>query len=165
MGVVNTKATVVTNADTVAHIPNNPHLMGADLQAAVGTVTIAASDSNTSTYRLSRVKSGYRVHSIRIQNDAITGGTSFQLGLYDTAANGGAVVSANLFATALDLSAGNVAGTDVAFQNNSVGNVEKRIWELLALSADPFKDYDLVLTAVTIGTSGGKVSAAITWAQ
>lgn len=165
MGVVNTKSTIITNADASARVPNNPYLEGAPVQSAVAAISIGATDSNTSTYRLARLPSSLRMQSLKLLFDAITGGTSYQLGLYDTAANGGAVVSANLFANAFDMSGGSTTGVEVLNQNNSIGNMEKRLWELLALSADPFKDYDLVLTAVTIGTSGGKVAALISYVR
>lgn len=163
MGVVNTKSTVISNSDASSRIPNSPHLAGADVQSSVAKVNIAATDSNTSTYRLARLKSSMRMQSIKLLFDAITGGTSFKLGLYDTAAAGGAAVNSNLFANALDLSGGNTLGLEVLNQNNSIANMEKRVWELLGLSADPFKDYDLVLTAVTIGTSGGNVASLVSY--
>lgn len=159
MGVVNTKSTAITNADASSRVPNSPYIERGAVQSSVAKVNIAATDSNTSTYRLCRLSSNMRMQAIKLLFDAITGGTSFKLGIYDTAANGGAVVSQALFGSALDLSAGNVTGLEVLNQNNSIANMEKRLWELLGLSADPFKDYDLVLSAVTIGTSGGNVAA------
>jgi hypothetical protein len=163
MGVVNTKSTAITNADASSRVPNSPYIERGLLQSSVAKVNIAAADSNTSTYRLMRLSSSMRLHSLKLLFDAITGGTSFKLGLYDTAANGGAAVSSALFGNAIDLSGGNVQGQEVLNQNNSIANMEKRIWELLGLSADSFKDYDLVLTATTIGTSGGNVAALATY--
>ncbi len=163
MGVVNTKSTIITNADATPRVPVNPHLAGADVQSSVAKVNIAAADSNTSTYRLVRLKSSMRLQSIKLLFDAITGGTSFKVGLYDTLANGGVAVNSNLFANALDLSGGSTTGVEVLNQNNSIANMEKRVWELLGLSVDPFKDYDLVVTAVTIGTSGGNVAALVAY--
>lgn len=164
MGVVNTKSTAITNADASSRVPNNPYIEGGMLRSSVAKVNIAAADSNTSTYRLMRLHSSLRLQSLKLFFDAITGGTSFKLGLYDTAANGGAAVSSALFMNAADLSAGSVLGVEVLCQNNSIANMEKRIWELLGLSADSFKDYDLVLTAVTIGTSGGNVALLASYA-
>lgn len=165
MGVVNTKATAITNADASSRVPNSPYIERGQVQSSVAKVNIAATDSNTSTYRLCRISSSMRLQALKLFFDAITGGTSFKLGIYDTAANGGAAVSSALFANALDLSGGNTQGLEVLCQNNSIANMEKRLWELLGLSADSFKDYDLVLTAVTIGTSGGNVAALASFVQ
>lgn len=157
MAVVNTKSTIITNADAASRVPVQPFLEGGHLSVACAANAIAAADDNGSVYRYIRLKSGARMHSIKMLFDAITGGTSFTLGLYDTAANGGAAVSAALFATALDLSAGSTTGVEVLNQNNSVGNAEKRLWELLGLAADPFKDYDLCLVGTTVGSGAGNV--------
>ncbi len=162
MGVVNTKSTFITNADASPMVPTSDYISGARLESMIAMVPIAAADADGSVYRLVRVKSGMRMHSIKLLFDAITGGTSFTVGLYDTAANGGAAVSAALFATAFDMSAGSSTGTEVLNQANSIANAEKRIWELLALAADPFKDYDLCLVGTTVGSGAGNVAAFVT---
>ena len=42
-----------------------------------------------------------------------------------------------------------------------VAKIEKRVWELLGLSADPQLDYDLALTGDTVGTAAGSVSLRV----
>jgi hypothetical protein len=162
MAVANTKSTAVANRDATPRIPSPAHLVRGPLFEAVGTVEIAAADDNASVYRLARLRSSDRVSQINLFSDAITGGTAFDLGLYRTADDGGAAVDADLFATDLDLSSA-VAGTDVTYEATAanIDKIEKRLWELLGLSADPQVDYDIALTGDTVGTAAGTVSLRV----
>lgn len=162
MAVVNTLSTVITGADSQPRVLTNAHLSRGQVFEAVGTVEVAAADSDTSTFRFARLRSSDRVSSIHVWSDAITAGTSFDIGLYRIAADGGAVVDADLFASAVDLSSA-VAGTDVTFEATAtnISQIEKRLWELLGLSSDPGYDYDVVLTANTVGSAAGTISLRV----
>lgn len=163
MGVVNTKATAITNADATPRVPNNSYIETGMVRSSVGTVEVAAADSDTSTFRFVRLPSNARLHSIKVYCDAITGGTVYDLGLYDIAAAGGAVISQNCYANDQDLSTAITVGTEVLFQAKDVANIEKRVWEDAGLSTDPFKEVDLVYTGSTVGTGAGTISLAVLW--
>lgn len=166
MAVVNTKSTAVTNGDsTQPHLIGSPWIQSAGVWSAVGTVEVAAADDNGSVYRMVRVPSGARIQSVCVMSDAIAGGTSFDVGLYDVAnVSAGAVVDADFFAAGLDLSSGNTVPVDVAFGNAiDISKIEQRIWEVLALAKDPFKMYDICLTGNTVGTGAGTISLRVEW--
>lgn len=161
MAIVNTKAAAVTNRDAAPPVLTPAHLVRGPVYEAVGAVEKAASDSNSSVYRIARFRSSDRVSQLTLFNDAITAGTSYDLGLYRTAFEGGAVVDADLFASALDLSsASQGSGTEALTEATgaNIDKIEKRLWELLGLSADPQVDYDLALTATTAGSGGGTIT-------
>lgn len=162
MAVANTKSVAISNRDGAPRIPSPAHLVRGPLFEAVGTVEVAAADDNGSVYRFARLRSSDRVSEVRLWTDGITGATAYDLGLYRTDADGGAVVDDDIFASAVDISGG-LAGTDVTFESGStnIDKVEKRIWELLALSADPQLDYDLCLTADTVGSAAGTISLRV----
>lgn len=163
MATVNTKSTAITNADaTQPRIQSQDWIQKAGVFATVATVEVAAADDNNSVYRMVRVPSGARIHSIAIVSDAITAGTSYDVGVYKTAGDGaGAVVDADLFAAALDLSFGNTAPVDITYAARDIADIEKRLWELLGLTSDPHKDYDICLTAGTVGTGAGTISLRV----
>ena len=131
-------------------------ISGGVLREKVATLEVAAADDDGSTYRFFRVHSSDRVSSFEAASDAITAGTSFDFGLYDTEENGGAVVDADMFASAVDLSSAsgftNEATADIA-------EVEQTVWERLGLSSDPGKDYDVVALANTVGSAAGTIAA------
>lgn len=161
MATANTKATAITNADAQPKVFTPAILSGAYLREAVGTVEVAAADDDGSVYRFARIRSSARMSEITVFNDAITAGTSYDVGLYRTAKDGGAVVDADLFASALDLSSASaVAGTQALTEATAtnIDKIEKQLWQLLGLSADPMIDYDLCLTGNTVGTAAGTIS-------
>ncbi|HYE45725.1 MAG TPA: hypothetical protein VEA44_08115 [Caulobacter sp.] len=163
MAIANTKSTAITNRDASPRVPSPAHLVRGPLFEAVGTVEIAATDDDGSVYRMARLRSSDRVSQLTVFNDAITGGTGFDLGLYRTADEGGAAVDDDLFASAISLASASATGTDITFESGAtdVAKIEKRIWELLGLSADPQVDYDLAFTGDTVGTAAGTVSLRV----
>lgn len=168
MAVANTKSTQVSNGDASPPVLNATYAGGGGvLRRVAGTVETAAADDDTSVYRLARVHSSWVMNSIIILNDAITGGTSFDVGLHDIAANGAAVVDADLFADAVDLSSARKAtgGVEVRFDRSGsdLPDLNKTIWELLGLSVDPGKWYDLTLTGNTVGSAAGTISLIATY--
>ncbi len=104
---------------------------------------------------------------MEIFSDAITGFTSAKVGLYtpqDQSGNAGAVVSDNLFAASVDLSVAQTEPYDVIFNNLGIENIEKRVWELLALSADPQVFYDITIKSVTQSGGAGTLSMRLEYA-
>lgn len=158
MAVVNTKSTIVTNLDSTPAKQNALNVAGARLREQVATVELAAADDDGSVYRFFRVRSSDRASSIEVFNDAITSGTSFDLGVYRTAADGGAVVDADLWGSAISMASARVAPLDVTFEAADIANIEKSIWQLLGLSADPQIEYDIALTANTVGSAAGTIA-------
>ncbi len=165
MAVVNTKSTAISNADASPAVLNNPRVVNGFLRESVGTVEVAAGDDNDSVFRFVRVPSNARISTVEIACDAITGGTDYDVGVYDTAAAGGAVVSVNLFGDAIDLSSA-LAFTDVTYETTATNKskVDQELWQLLGLTSDPAKFYDICATGVTVGTAAGTISMRVRFA-
>jgi hypothetical protein len=165
MAVVALKGSIVTNADgTVPQTLNQARSAGARLKEMVDTIELANGDSIGSTYRLARVHSSWRISELILFCDAITSGAG-DIGLYDTARNGGLVVDADFFASAQSIATatqvGFAVGREVAAAATVMGeiaNIRKAIWEVLGLTADPNKMYDIVLTLTAATTAAGTVS-------
>jgi hypothetical protein len=156
MAVVNTKSTFITNADATPPVLTNAAVTCGILREAVGTVEAAAADDNDSIYRMVRVPSNARISSILLASDAVTGSSDVNVGVWQTAANGGAVVSENVFADAVDLSSA-TAFTEVILETTAtdIAKVEYPLWQLLGLTADPQRDYDICLKAVAAASAAG----------
>lgn len=161
MGVANTKTNLVTNLDATPPTMNPLYLMGGVLREQVGTAEIAAADDDTSTYRLGRVHSSWRISQLTLFNDAITSGAVFDVGLYATAEDGGAVVDANAFADNISLTSASLTGTELLFEGGSavgVEDIEQQVWQMAGQSSDPNQWYDIVFTGDTVGSGAGTVS-------
>lgn len=158
MAVVNSKSTSITNADAVPIVLNSPLDTHGILRESVDTREVAAADDDGSTYRFSRVHSSWRPSQITVFNDAIAGATAYDCGLYRTAQDGGAAVDDDCFATAVDISAGTILGTEMMFEVLNIDQIRKKFWEIAGAAADPDYWYDIVLTADTVGTAAGTIS-------
>ena len=168
--VVNTKADIVSNLDreVVLGLPatlNNKLVYGGKLREQAGQLAIAAGDSANSVYRFGRIKSSARVSSIGLICGANGTGGVMDIGLYDIAANGGAVVSQHLFATGVDIHAAIAEPSEVGFANLTADQTEEAVWQLLALSADPGKEYDLCGTLTTNGGTAAKIALKLRYVE
>jgi len=147
--------------------PTGFFVAGGNLKIGSGVCAVAAADDDTSVFRFVRLPSNCRVISVNIFNDAITGGTRYDVGVYRTARDGGAVVSVALFGSAIDLSAAHAATgpLNVTYEATAtdISKREKRLWELLGLATDPGYDVDVCLTANTVGTAAGNIAIDVTW--
>jgi hypothetical protein len=168
MATANTKCNNVTNRDATPRVMNPTYRMGGILKEQVGTVEILAADDNNSVYRVGFVHSSWRISDIIRYNDAITSGTDFDVGLYDTAENGGAVININCFADAVSLASGSVTGTNDLYEAGSdvgVEDIEQQVWEMAGLSSDPNKWMDVCYTGVAVGSGAGTLSVKIRYVE
>lgn len=164
MGTANTKSIAIQNAEATPRVFNRYQSDGGVLREKIGTVEIAAADDNDSVYRMVRVHSSWRISGIKRYNDAIASGTDFDVGLYETEENGGAVKNINCFADAVSLASAIVVGVEDLFEAGSDEGVEdigKLVWEFAGDTSDPGKFYDLCYTAVVVGTAAGTLTVRV----
>lgn len=169
MAVVALKTAAITAFDTPGSAAPNAFVAKAPMFGSVGVIELANGDSIGSTYRMVRVPSNARIVRVAICCDAITSGAA-DIGLYRTAADGGAVVDADFFASAQSIATALLANTDVTHeaggsgnQNGEIANAEKRLWEVLGLTSDPGIFYDIALTLTAATTAAGTVVLRARW--
>ena len=160
--VVAVKSTPVTNADATPAVLNKANVDGGRVRQKRGVCTAANGDSIASVYRFCRIKSNDLVSKVLLDNATWGAACTMDIGLYQTAANGGAVADADLFASAVDMNTANRA-LDVTRESGiiTVANMEKRVWELLGLSADPQRDYDVAGTLVAAAAAAGAACVTV----
>lgn len=158
MAVVETYAESALNSfdKTTSTLNGNP------TKKIVASVEVLAADDDGSKYILGVVEGNNRPIDIVVFNDAITGGTDYDIGLYliDSDRSVGAVVDVNLFADGLDLSS--AGDKTFALTAPDIANIGSTVEELLAaasVTANVGKgQYYLVLTANTVGTAAGTIT-------
>jgi len=157
MAVVAVKSTLITNADATPVVFNSPRVDGGFERIEVATAAITSGDSIASTYRMFRVPSNAVMTDLRIYSPDIGTTTIAEIGLY--AADGGAVVDADFFASAVSLKDGARNGTDVLHESAvfSIANSGKELWDARALTSDPGVFYDVTLTLTAAADATGTV--------
>lgn len=154
MAAENLKSGAITNRDATPAVLNTSQ--GAQVRQVWGKVEAAGGDAG-STYRFASIPSNARAIRCWFASDDLSGsGATLDLGLYQTPANGGAVVDADFFASALDVATSAVALTEVTFERGAalIDEIEKPLWERLGLSADPQRDYDITGVSAVAAATG-----------
>lgn len=157
MAVVNRTSGALTNRDAVPRVINGPALKG-ELKEAIAYIAAAADDSATSVYRLCSIPSNARLSELLLTAADFTTAGAIHVGLHRTTQDGGAVVDADLFATAVDLSGGPFTNLDITREagttNWALADAEKTVWQSLGLTADPGIEYDVTVTISTTFNGG-----------
>lgn len=156
MSVVNRTSTAVGNETATPKVLNNPAAEAGRLLEKANVIASAADDSQNSIGRFHRVPSNARISQLLISAaDATTAG-AINVGIYQTAENGGEVVDADLFASAFDLSGGPFNNQDITFESGEYTYLESQmpLWQALGLSSDPCRDYDIAYTITTTFNGG-----------
>jgi hypothetical protein len=151
MAVINAYAT--TNTQNIKQ-------SGSELIAMLAIVSVAAGDSDGSIYRLFKVNKNLVPLSIEINCTTITAGTVWDLGVYKLLELGGAVKDADIMMSNADLSGGKAIGSEQnGLASLTIANLGKQIWELAGETDENNADnnYDIALTADTVGTSDGTI--------
>lgn len=160
MAVVQTKSQGITAQDAFTTV--NSNIQQGGTRSDVGVAPVANGDSIASVIRLVRVQSNARISDAWLFTTAITGAAG-DVGLYRTAADGGAVVDADFFIAAQSLATAspglNVIGGNVL----APANREKRLWEALGLTADPVTYYDVAVTLTAAATAAGTLGIELKW--
>jgi hypothetical protein len=163
MAVVTVKSGAITNRDASPKVLSNPVLQGGRVKECSGTVEVTTGNDIASIYVLASVPSNARVSQVLVYSDDMGTATAADIGLYRTTADGGAVVDADFFASALSLNGGALNGSDVTHESGVYGveDREKTLWEGLGLSADPQIMYDICATLTAAADVGGTLSVAV----
>lgn len=159
------------DADIVADNPPNAAFnAGALTWSMGGTFEVAAADDDGSVYRvIKNIPFNLIPVSIEVVSDAITAGTDYDIGLYESKHRGlgGTVIDKDIFADGLDLSS---ATTFAAPQNGleavNIADHMKALYEHANETVEVHKlSYDLAFTANTVGSAAGTVSYKIQFVQ
>ena len=173
MAVDHVKSTGITNMDTLnPRVRNTAGKDGSAGQVAMvvsGHATAVASSSADATYQLLRVPASAKIKSLAFASEAQAAG-KFDIGVYyatDGTCKAGAssllaaaALDQDLFATVIDCAA-KVDWTEIMFEAGTFtfDEMDKPLWEVVGLTADPGGNFDIVATvkttAVTTGT--GKI--------
>lgn len=165
MAVVTLKSGAITNRDSSPSVMNNANIAGGVLREFVGTLESVSGDSIGSVYIFGSIPSSARVSQLLLYCDDIGTTTVADFGLYRTTNDGGAVVDADFFGSAVSLKDGALNGSDITHESAVFGleDAEKQIWQALGLSSDPAIMYDVAATLTAASDSAGTITVKCTY--
>ena len=159
------KSVAITNREATPRVVNDVGSGGAGIVREVSNyiASVTASLSITSIIRLVEVPSNCRISSIKLFSGAQTAG-AFDIGLYRTNGDGGAVVDQDLFGSAVSCASA-VAGTDVILESGqtTIAEMHQPLWQWAGASADPKCMYDIcaVVTTTDVTTGTGALGVKV----
>ncbi len=136
-------------------------MAGGECRILNGIIATAADDSANAIGRFFRVRSNDCIDSLKLHSADASSAGAIDIGLYQTAENGGAVVDADFFASAVDLTGGPYVGLEVAFESGAgylLANSCKPLWQAMGLTVDPGIEYDVAYTITTTFNGAGTVT-------
>lgn len=154
-------STWITNAVATPAVATNSNQSAGRVFSAKSVATVSATQAAADIVRFVRVPSNARIDAVLLSTaDATTAG-AIDIGVYQTAGNGGAVVDADLFASALALTGGPFFNSDQTFESTQYTYAESclPLWQVLGLTADPNREYDIAATVTTTGDAMGTTMA------
>lgn len=161
MATENVKSGAITNRDATPQVLNTSQ--GGIVRRAWGTVEANAAGDAGSTYRMCSIPSNARAIRVVLACDDLGTTATLDVGIYQTTANGAAVVDADFFASAINANSAAVAETMVSHESGvyNIDDVEKPLWEALGLSADSKRNYDIVVTSAGDIDASGTISVVV----
>lgn len=167
---------VINTADDQLTHPLEHGTYGARTLSFTKVIAIASGDENASKFLIGEVPGEAIIDSITLEVAAITGGTGYDVGLYEV---DGTAINDDVFAAALDLSdvtglGKGPLGDEIrhAMTALAAADVNKPVWELaghvnktLPGVGETLKrsKYRIVLTADTIGSADANIVARVTY--
>lgn len=158
------KSVGITNREATPRVLTNPGLGGRGSKQFVKDylASVTAALSITSVIRMVSVPAHAVLSDLKFQSAAQSAG-KFDIGVYRTNGDGGAVVSAALFASAVDCASA-VVITDVLNESTSytIAKQNQQLWEAAGMT-QPSKGtmLDVALTVVTTDVTTGTGAVAI----
>lgn len=160
MAVVTLKSTQITNRDAVPAVRSNTVNSYGRKRVTGGMVAAANGDSIGSKYILAQIPSNARITELTLSCTAITSGAA-DFGLYQTTQAGGVVVAVSAFSAAKSIAAALKNATILRDNTFTPALMEKPIWQVLGLAADPGGFYDIVATLTAATTASGNMGVDV----
>lgn len=168
MATVSVSSTQITNRDSSPKVLNNSRISRGALLCSMGVCATTAADDIGSKYKLCSIPSNARVAQVLLSCTSLGTAGAANVGIWQTTENGGAVVDADFFGSAVSLTSA-LSNSDITTEANgassahSKANMEKPLWEALGLSADPKRDYDVVAQLSTATVDAGAIALQVTY--
>ena len=160
------KSVAITNREATPRVLNNPGEGGTGLQRIAKSylASVTAALSITSIIRMVEIPAHAHVTDLKFQS-AAQGAGKFDIGLYRTNADGGAVVDQDFFASAVDCASAVVITDELnESTSNTIAKQHQPIWQAAGMT-EPAKgtmlDVCLVVVATDVTTGTGAVAVQV----
>lgn len=149
-------STLISNRAATPRVANEPWANAKVKTSGPAQIEVSTGEVAADTLDFFEIQSNAVVNGVFVSSDAAITSGAMDVGIYQTADNGGAVVDADFFASALAVGAG-LTKSDVTHESGVYGieDRDKPLWEALGLTEDPQISYVVAGTVTTdMGATG-----------
>lgn len=160
----NVDSTLISNRAATPRVANDPWTNAKIKTTGPGILEVSTAEDVADILTFAIVKSNAVIKQVLLSCDAIAVGGAMDVGIYQTADNGGAVVDADHFASATVVTSA-LVDSNIAHESGVYGIEDKNkpLWEALGLSADPQIDYVIAGTITTDMGGAGTLCVEATY--
>lgn len=146
----NVDSTIISNRAASPRVANDPWTNAQVKTTGIGQLEVSTAEDTADVLTFCYIPSNAVVRQVLLSCDAVSSTGAMDIGLYQTADNGGAVVDADYFASAQVVTTA-LNNSDVTHESGIYGieDKDKPLWEALGLSADPQISYVIAGTITT----------------
>lgn len=156
-------STLISNRAATPRVANEPWTNAKVKTTGPGQLEVSTAEDAGDILTFFEIQSNAVVNGVFVSSDAAITSGAMDVGIYQTADNGGAVVDADFFASALAVGSG-LTKQDVTHESGVYGieDRDKPLWEALGLTEDPQISYVVAGTVTTdMGAAGTIVCEAL----
>lgn len=166
MPVVTKKAALISGRDSTPPVKSTLATGTRVLYEQCASVAVETTDSIGSRYIMASVPSSASFSALFKLHGGLTS-MAANIGLYRTTQDGGAAVSATLFASALSLATADSTGTNILHNSGTLtlAHLEQPIWQVLGLAGDPQIMYDVAAVSTAAPTAAGTLAMRTLFSQ
>lgn len=149
------KSTLITNLDATPPKMATTRALGGDLKRQAYNSAKGSGDATADIYPVLRAWTGWTLDSLVFQTEAWGTSGVVEIGCYDTAANGGAVIDADAFGSAINVASA-LARIDLLAEasTQTPDRVNTKLRDILGLAATADDKWvDICLLATNIGAA------------
>lgn len=160
----NVNTTQISNRTATPRVANNPWNNAKMKSTGVGLLEVSTSEDAADILRFVAVPSNAVVREVNLYCDAVSTSGAIDVGIYYTTADGGAVIDADLFASAQVVTTALVR-SNVAHESAVYGieDLDKPLWEAAGLTADPGGYFDVAGTITTDMGGAGTIGIDVVY--
>jgi hypothetical protein len=150
----NVTSTLISNRAATPRVANDPFSNGVLKTTGVGICAVTTAEDANDILRFVMVPANAVVRNVRLSCTAVAVGGALNIGVYRSADDGGAVVDADLFASAVVVTTA-LSNSDVTYESGEYTLAESNmpLWKAAGLTSAPASGW--LVVAGTISTDMG----------
>jgi len=163
----NVTSTLISNRALTPRVANDPWTNSRTKTTGMGITAVTTAEDANDILRFVMVPANAVVRNVRLSCTAVAVGGALNIGVYRSADDGGTVVDADLFASAVAVTTA-LSNSDVTYESGEYTLAESNqpLWQAAGMTAPPPSGWLVVAGTVTTDMGGaGTIGVSVTYSD